>query len=150
MPNAHARIALPAPTRLGIAGTLAIILAVSAMMWSNLQNASRRVETMTPDEVYRLMRTDTTVLLLDVRTEDEWTSAAGHLRGAMLIPVQDLEGRIGELERGRTHTIVVYCRSGNRSGIATRLLRARGFRAFNMAGGMLRWDAERRPVIHEE
>ena len=72
--------------------------------------------------------------LLDVRTPDEW--AAGHIDGAVLIPVQELDARITELPR--EHPVVVYCASGVRSARAVATLRAAGYDARDL-GGMSRW-----------
>ena len=54
-----------------------------------------------------------------------------------------------ELEHFKEKTIVAYCRSGNRSGTATRVLTANGFKALNMVGGMLKWNEEQLPVVRE-
>jgi phage shock protein E len=71
--------------------------------------------------------------VLDVRTPSEFAGA--HYPGATNIPVQELAARIAEL--GDTNrAIVVYCRSGNRSAHATRILQAAGFRDVTNAGGL--------------
>ena len=102
---------------------------------------------MTPAQVDSLTAQGGDILLLDVRTEEEFHGSLGHLKGALLIPVQDLAERLEELEPYRNDTVVVYCRTGNRSHHATVLLRAKGFTAFNMTGGMVQWNNEHRPVI---
>lgn len=104
----------------------------------------------TPADVQTRMEGDTATVLLDVRRQDEFDGPSGHLHGAVLIPVQELIARLGELSPHRQKTIVVVCRSGNRSGVATAILREHGFAALNMVGGMVRWHAEGRPVIHTE
>jgi len=103
-----------------------------------------------PAEVEKLMAEDSNVVLLDVRTKAEFESETGHLKGATLIPVQELEERVGELDRYKDKTIIAYCRSGQRSSFAASILQSRGFKVVNMTGGMLRWNAERRPVQREE
>ncbi len=75
--------------------------------------------------------------LLDVRTTSEF--GAGHIRGAINIPVQDLPARIDELDGGRR--VVVYCRSGNRSATARALLQDRGFEVHDL-GTMGRWGRD--------
>jgi rhodanese-related sulfurtransferase len=76
-------------------------------------------------------------LVLDVRQPDEW--AAGHVPGATLIPLGELEGRVAEVPRDRT--IVVICRSGNRSAQGRDVLLAAGFGAVtSVAGGMTAWE----------
>ena len=74
--------------------------------------------------------------LVDVRTTEEF--AAGHIPGAVNIPVQELDRRIGELEP-KDAPVVVYCRSGNRSGRATRVLKGAGYAKVHDLGAMSRW-----------
>ncbi|HXQ76357.1 MAG TPA: rhodanese-like domain-containing protein [Acidimicrobiales bacterium] len=73
--------------------------------------------------------------LLDVREPGEWE--AGHAPGARHVPLGQLPDRMGELER--TGLIVVVCRSGGRSALATEWLGAAGFDAANLVGGMQEW-----------
>jgi rhodanese-related sulfurtransferase len=61
-------------------------------------------------------------ILLDVRTPGEF--AEGHVQGAKNIPVQELANRLGELPKGAD--VVVYCRSGARSAMASQMLKGRG------------------------
>lgn len=85
------------------------------------------------------------VQVVDVREPTEFSGALGHLRGAQLMPLGELEARADALDR--TRPIVVVCRSGARSAQATVLLRKAGFeRLANLSGGMLRWRAQRLPV----
>lgn len=74
--------------------------------------------------------------LVDVRTPAEF--AAGHIPGAVNIPVQELDARMAELEP-KSSALVVYCRSGNRSGNAARRLKSAGFSAVSDLGPMSRW-----------
>ena len=64
-------------------------------------------------------------LVIDVRTGPEF--ASGHHAAATNIPVQELEQRLGELGPDKARPIVVYCRSGNRSGTAKKILAGAGF-----------------------
>ncbi len=85
------------------------------------------------------------IQLLDVREPAEFSDALGHIPGARLLPLSDLEARSSELDR--TRPIVAVCRSGARSAQATVLLRKAGFNAVaNLAGGMLRWRSQGLPV----
>ncbi|MDP3984109.1 MAG: rhodanese-like domain-containing protein [Acidimicrobiia bacterium] len=81
------------------------------------------------------------LLILDVREPDEWR--AGRIEGARHIPMGELPSRLGELNG---NPVVVVCRSGNRSEQVTRFLRARGFAAENLDGGMLAWQQEGLPI----
>jgi rhodanese-related sulfurtransferase len=74
--------------------------------------------------------------LVDVRSPGEF--ASGHLPGAVNIPVQELDQRMSELEP-KDAAIVLYCRSGNRSGSAARQLKAAGYGAVHDLGAMSRW-----------
>lgn len=75
-------------------------------------------------------------VLLDVRTPQEF--AAGHLPRALNIPVDELQARLGELKRAAS--VVLYCRSGNRSARGKAMLEAAGFsRVYNL-GGMSNWN----------
>lgn len=80
--------------------------------------------------------------VLDVR--ESWERRAGMISGSVHIPLGELPGRIAELPQGRP--IVVVCRSGRRSARATAFLRARGFDAENLDGGMKAWAAAALPV----
>jgi glyoxylase-like metal-dependent hydrolase (beta-lactamase superfamily II)/rhodanese-related sulfurtransferase len=81
------------------------------------------------------------VQVVDVREPDEFTGSLGHLRGARLVPLDQLKQRVGELARDRP--VVTVCRSGARSAQAVVLLQREGFTELaNLAGGMLRWRAE--------
>jgi NADPH-dependent 2,4-dienoyl-CoA reductase/sulfur reductase-like enzyme/rhodanese-related sulfurtransferase len=70
-------------------------------------------------------------LLLDVRTATEF--AAGHIPGAMNIPVDELRARLAEVPRDRS--VVTYCQVGIRGYLATRVLREHGYDAANLGGG---------------
>jgi rhodanese-related sulfurtransferase len=76
-------------------------------------------------------------LLLDVRENDEWD--AGHVSGAVHIPLGQLVERVDELPDDRQ--VVVVCRSGARSARAAAFLGSSGFDAINLAGGMHAWAA---------
>lgn len=65
------------------------------------------------------------VLYLDVRTPEEFRT--GHVEGAVLLPYDQMSQRWQELAEWQDRPVVVYCRSGRRSGIAIDVLRANGF-----------------------
>jgi rhodanese-related sulfurtransferase len=82
--------------------------------------------------------------LLDVRTEEEWN--ASHIPGATLIPLDQLSNRFGELPPDQE--IVIYCRSGNRSGQALTLLTDAGILdIYSMDGGINDWISAGYEVI---
>ena len=81
--------------------------------------------------------------MLDVRTEEEYYGPLGHIDGAILIPINELENRLIELDKYRDNTIYVVCRSGNRSGFGKDILNNNNFTAINVDGGMLQWKADK-------
>jgi rhodanese-related sulfurtransferase len=78
---------------------------------------------------------DAGALLLDVREPEEWD--AGHAPVARHVPLGQLPDRMGELDQSQP--IVVICRSGARSALATEWLTTAGFDATNLIGGMQEW-----------
>ena len=82
---------------------------------------------------------------LDVRTAEEHKIKS--IPNTDCIPVQEIENKIVELDKYRDKKIIVYCRSGNRSGTATKILNENGFKAYNMLGGMNEWNGE---VVNQE
>lgn len=77
------------------------------------------------------------LFLLDVREHDEWD--AGHVSGAVHIPMRELGSRQSELPTDRT--ILCVCRSGNRSGMVTKSLAEAGYAIENLDGGLQSWEA---------
>jgi rhodanese-related sulfurtransferase len=113
-----------------------------------MMHQGTEAERISTSETEKKLAAKENTLLLDVRTPEEFAGPSGHLRDAMLIPVQELDARMDELAPYRDRTIIVYCRTAHRSGIAAKMLNARGFRALNMSGGIVQWNAEGRPVEH--
>ncbi|MCA9265578.1 MAG: FAD-dependent oxidoreductase, partial [Planctomycetales bacterium] len=75
-------------------------------------------------------------ILLDVRTEAEWN--AGHIPGAIHVPVDELRHRLDELSIDAD--VIVYCRVGMRGYLATRVLLHHGYRVKNLSGGIMTWE----------
>ena len=82
-------------------------------------------------------------VVLDVREPWEW--AAGHIEGAVHIPLGDLPERVGELDP-QARTLVV-CHVGARSAQATAWLHRLGHDVANLAGGMDAWEHAQRPIV---
>ncbi|MGH2706108.1 MAG: rhodanese-like domain-containing protein [Actinomycetota bacterium] len=82
------------------------------------------------------------VQILDVRWPHEWE--AGHIEGALHIPVDELEDRLDEVDHGRP--VVAVCRTGDRSARAAEVLRARGFEVASLEGGMVSWERHGLPI----
>jgi rhodanese-related sulfurtransferase len=84
------------------------------------------------------------VPVLDVREDFEWE--AGHIEGALHVPLSELPARLDELPDGQ---FLVVCKVGGRSGQAVAWLAAQGHEAVNLAGGMLDWQAAGRAMVSE-
>ncbi len=91
----------------------------------------------TQEEAWNIMRNEKDFTILDVRTPEEF--AAGHIEGAVNIPLGDMgEGEICELP-DRSRRLLVYCRSGVRSKMAAEKLAAKGYKRIEEFGGVLTW-----------
>jgi rhodanese-related sulfurtransferase len=73
--------------------------------------------------------------LIDVRAQHEWD--AGRIAGAKHLPLAELSERVGEIDDGRP--VVLYCRGGNRSTMATDALAAAGYNAAKLTEGIVGW-----------
>ena len=84
-------------------------------------------------------------IILDVRTPNEYKR--GHLYNSVLIPVQELQNRYKELGTDKDREILIYCATGNRSTVASKILIDSGFKHIvNMRGGIYDWSKKNYPV----
>jgi len=104
---------------------------------------AQTVNNISVDTAYSMIKNMTQypdLIILDVRTEEEYNSS--HLFNSTLIPLAELEGRIGELDAYKNSEIIVYCRSGTRSRQASEILVDNGFtKVYNMLSGINAWIA---------
>jgi glyoxylase-like metal-dependent hydrolase (beta-lactamase superfamily II)/rhodanese-related sulfurtransferase len=106
-----------------------------------------RVRQLAADEVSAMLGQPDPPLVLDVREPTEYHGPLGHIPGSLLIPLQELAGRAGELDSHRERRIVAVCRSGVRSTTAAAILFGLGFeRVFNLKDGMVDWNDRKLPV----
>lgn len=82
--------------------------------------------------------------VVDVREPFEWV--AGHIEGAVHIPLRELPARVTELPDAQT---LVVCKVGARSAQAVAYLAQQGYDVVNLDGGMLDWEAAGRPMVSE-
>ncbi|MCF8068093.1 MAG: rhodanese-like domain-containing protein [Desulfobacterales bacterium] len=86
------------------------------------------------------------LFLLDVRTV--WEFQQGHLRDAYLLPVSDLQYKLNSISRYKENPVLIYCRSGNRSTVAAKILLDNGFkRVYNMRYGINEWKREKFEIV---
>jgi rhodanese-related sulfurtransferase len=84
--------------------------------------------------------------LVDVRVDHEW--AAGHIAGATHLPLAELAERSGEIDRERP--VVLYCRGGNRSSMATTALADAGYDAAKLSEGIVGWADAGLPLAPDD
>jgi rhodanese-related sulfurtransferase len=83
--------------------------------------------------------------LIDVRADHEWE--AGRIAGAKHMPLAELPQRTGEIDKNRP--VVLYCRGGNRSSMATAALADAGFDAVKLTEGIVGWAGNDLPLEPE-
>ena len=92
----------------------------------------------TPTEFVARREKGESLTLLDVR--EDWELGVASVPDVVHIPMGEVADRLRELDRGRE--VVVLCRSGRRSLQVANFLQQNGFRAVNLAGGILAWSRE--------
>jgi len=104
-----------------------------------------RYREVSANEAAQLINTEQP-LILDVRTPGEYSG--GHLQNAVLIPVQELQGRLKELTAYKDREILIYCATGNRSTVASKILIDHDFKQIaNMRHGIYEWIKKNYPVV---
>jgi rhodanese-related sulfurtransferase len=83
--------------------------------------------------------------LVDVRAAHEWE--AGHIAGAVHLPLDELAERTGELDTDRP--VILYCRGGTRSSMATEALAESGYEAMKLTEGVVGWAEAGLPIDPE-
>ncbi len=123
--------------------TLGTLLMFGLIIYASFSGEGN-YENLSVEEVRtRLQSGNSDYVLIDVRTEHEYTGELGHLEGALLYPIQNLDTRYHGLESYQKQgiDIIIYGRSGNRSRRAAQFLTEQGFDAvYNMEGGMRLWN----------
>jgi len=101
---------------------------------------------LSPAQFYERMKSDSQVVVVDVRTADECQE--GIIPGALMVDFyqeEKMKQAMANWDPSRTY--LVYCRSGGRSGQTLDMMKARGFKsAFHLDGGMSAWSRSGRPV----
>lgn len=123
---------------------LALVVISVLLIGTTFVNRLRGVRSVVPTEAIQLINHEN-ALMLDVRENNEF--ADGHIIDSVHVPLSALAGRLEELDDYRARTIVVSCRSGQRSGNACALLKKQGFEnVFNLRGGVMAWRNDNLPL----
>ena len=116
---------------------LASIMAGCGASEDDQNNGYMRI---TAEEAKQIMDTEDNYVILDVRTQEEFDE--GHIPGAILIPDYEIEDRAEAELKDKDQTILVYCRSGNRSKVASAALAELGYTNVKEFGGIIDWPYE--------
>jgi rhodanese-related sulfurtransferase len=120
---------------------LALAIPVLILMMRSHASADGAVSA---TEAESMIKDKKNLQLIDVRTAGEY--AEGHLAKAKLIPLQELDKRLAEIDKSKP--VLLYCRSGHRSGNALKLLQGEGYKDVkHIEGGINAWQAAGLPVI---
>ncbi len=123
---------------------LAVVAAVYTPQLMNWDNDGGDYGDVTVADASNLIGDKPELVILDVRTQSEYDD--GHIEGAILIPNTELSDRLNELDKG--DELLVYCRTGNRSGQAIAILEDAGFtKIYHMNDGISAWISEGYPVV---
>lgn len=89
------------------------------------------------------VKSNKSIVILDVRMKDELNGPLGKIEGSINIPLQELEKRINELDKYKNKELFVISRSGIPSKLAAEMLSEHGFKAVNVLGGMMAYRQSR-------
>jgi rhodanese-related sulfurtransferase len=123
---------------------LAFVVLLALVFFNEVKIATQRFASLTPAAAVQLMNNEE-IVVLDVREPSE--TAAGKIAKAIQIPVGAISKRLSELDKHKDKTLLVYCKSGARAGVACKELGKNGFeKVFSLNGGMLAWQEAHLPV----
>lgn len=117
---------------------------ISSLIFSSCSQVNGQ-QTQSPTVYQQNLQKDTSALLVDVRTPEEF--ANGHLKNAINVNYYDPSFMKQMSTLSKDKTIYVYCRSGGRSGKATQELTQAGYKVVDMAGGITAWESKGLPVV---
>ena len=118
---------------------LCMIFTMSACGTSE-DNGGTEYMKITAEEAKQIMDSEANYIILDVRTDEEY--AEGHIPNAILIPDYEIEEKAEAILTDKNQTILVYCRSGNRSKSASEILARLGYTDVREFGGINDWPYE--------
>lgn len=111
---------------------------------SNINNSAEvkkvNFSDITAEEAKKRLDSEKEIILIDVRTKEEYDT--GHIKGSILIPVDNLKEEAAKTLTDKEAVIFVYCRSGNRSKTAANILGDLGYKKVYNLGGIINWPYE--------
>ena len=128
-------------------GLLALALLAVVAFLPRLIGTLRRGPMMDTEDFRQRLAAETDLLVLDVRTSEDFVGEQGHIDGAVNIPVEELQQRMAELGDHLEHPVAIVCRTDKRSAKAALLLTEEGFADVHVVrGGMTKWIEAGLPV----
>ncbi|MFA9378023.1 MAG: rhodanese-like domain-containing protein [Lachnotalea sp.] len=118
---------------------ISLVFAISGCSSSSSSTTSS-YNTITGNEAKTMMDESSDVIILDVRTEEEF--ATGHIKGAIVIPDIEITEKAEGILTDKTATILIYCHSGRRAALASADLAELGYTNIYDFGGILDWNYE--------
>ena len=99
-----------------------------------------RQSSISVDQLRLLLRDNSNIALIDVRTAGEFNGPLYHIDGAQSIPLSDLSSYIVDLKSEDEKKYYMICKSGARSAKATQIMKNSDLNAINVSGGMMAWS----------
>ncbi len=123
---------------------IAFVTLLALIFFNELKIATQRFASLTPAAAVQLMNSEE-VVVLDVREASE--TMGGKIAKAIQIPVGAISKRISELEKHKNKTLLIYDKTGARSGIACKELSKNGFdKVYSLNGGLSAWQDAHMPI----
>ncbi|MCX8048443.1 MAG: rhodanese-like domain-containing protein [Methylohalobius sp.] len=124
---------------------LAFAASTALLLHNLLESLLRKYKVATPLEAVMLINQEDAVVV-DVRQPHEW--AKGHIVGARLIPLGELDKRLADLDDAKHKPVIVTCQSGTRSPAACKKLLQAGFaKVYLLKNGMTAWEDASLPIV---
>ena len=117
-----------------------ILISLSLFGMTACGGENNTYEQITPQEAKTIMDTESEYIIIDARTEEEFSE--GHIENAILIPEYEIAERAEKELPDKEQLILVYCRSGRRSKIASEELVKLGYSNVKEFGGIIDWPYE--------
>lgn len=122
----------------------AFVVVVALVIKAEFDHQSGRANQMDPTAAIRLMNSEDAIVV-DVREATDFNN--GHIKNARNIPMSSLKSQLDGLAKDKSKPVLAYCRSGNISGKACRMLKKSGFsNVHNLAGGIIGWQDANLPL----
>jgi len=111
---------------------------------TELSRLTRKYKQVNVNQAVLILNNDN-ASVVDVREDKE--IQGGVIKGAQHIKLADLPSKLGGIAKDKTQPVLVYCRSGSRSGHACNILTKAGYEdVSNLAGGIMAWEAANLPI----